>query len=93
MTVQIRLLGDIEMRGDVRVVDIGHARQRCVLAVLLVDTSRPVAVEQLIDRVWADDPPQRASRAVYNYLSRLRSAFEAIDDGSRHQAARRVRTF
>ncbi|WP_200307617.1 AfsR/SARP family transcriptional regulator [Streptomyces adelaidensis] len=50
----------------------GTARQSTVLAALLVDTGTPVTVAQLVDRVWADSPPQRGADALYTYLSRLR---------------------
>src|SRR6185312_7270809 len=56
---------------------IGHTRQRCVLAALLVDVNRPVPVDQLLDRVWADEPPHRARNALAGYLSRLRSRLES----------------
>ncbi len=72
MTVEIRLLGDIELRVDGRVADVGHARQQCVLVALLVDSDRPVSLDQLLFRVWGDHPPQRARDALYSYLSRLR---------------------
>ena len=72
MTVEFRLLGDVEACIDGQRLDIGHARQRCVLAVLLVDVNRPVPADQLIDRVWADDPPHRARNALAAYMSRLR---------------------
>src|SRR3954453_15858937 len=74
MTAEFRLLGDFEARVDGRIIDVGHARQRCVLVVLLVEANRAVSVDRLIDRVWADHPPQRARGAVYNYVSRLRRA-------------------
>jgi predicted ATPase/DNA-binding SARP family transcriptional activator len=72
MAVELRVLGEVEALVDGQRLDIGHARQRCVLAALLVDVNRPVAVDQLIDRVWADDPPSRARNALAGYLSRLR---------------------
>ena len=72
MTVEFRLLGDVEACIDGQRLDIGHARQRCVLAVLLVDVNRPIPADQLIDRVWADDQPHRARNALAAYMSRLR---------------------
>ncbi|GAA3347252.1 tetratricopeptide repeat protein [Amorphoplanes nipponensis] len=74
MTAEFGVLGAVEARIDGRPVALGHARQRCVLGVLLVEAGRPVTVDQLIDRVWGEDAPQRAAGALYSYLSRLRSA-------------------
>jgi DNA-binding SARP family transcriptional activator/tetratricopeptide (TPR) repeat protein len=70
--VTFRLLGTVEARIDGEPVDLGPARQRCVLAALLADANRMVSVDQLIDRVWADRPPLRARESLYSYLSRLR---------------------
>lgn len=70
--VELRVLGQVELRVGGRVVEIGHARQRCVLAVLLVEANRVVTVEQLLDRVWADRLPHKARQVASNYVSRLR---------------------
>lgn len=79
MTVEFRLLGHVEARLDGRRLDIGHARQQCVLVALLVDVNRPVDADHLIDRVWADDLPHRARNALAAYMSRLRQVFDGTD--------------
>ena len=79
MAVEFRVLGEVEAFVDGDRLDIGHARQRCVLASLLVDVNRPVSVDQLIDRVWADEPPTRARNALAGYLSRLRALLAGAD--------------
>ncbi|WP_416986231.1 BTAD domain-containing putative transcriptional regulator [Streptomyces sp. T028] len=78
MTVRFTVLGDIEVRVDDRPLDIGHMRQRSVLAALLVDANRTVSVDQLADRVWADRPPQRFRPTLYSYVSRLRQALGRV---------------
>ncbi|WP_308210272.1 AfsR/SARP family transcriptional regulator [Amycolatopsis iheyensis] len=72
--VRFGLLGTIEAHVAGEPVDLGPARQRTVLAALLVDANRPVSLEQLVDRVWADRPPLRARESLYSYLSRLRGS-------------------
>ncbi|MDA2893142.1 BTAD domain-containing putative transcriptional regulator [Mycolicibacterium sp. BiH015] len=73
MSVEFRLFGEVEAWVDGQRLDIGHARQRCVLAAMLVDVNRPVSVDQLVDRVWSDQPPSRVRNALAGYLSRLRA--------------------
>jgi len=73
MSVQVRLFGGVEAVIDGQVVDLGHARQRCVLAVLVAMANRPVSTDQLVDRVWGENPPPRSRAALYSYVSRLRT--------------------
>ncbi|MFI6098044.1 AfsR/SARP family transcriptional regulator [Lentzea sp. NPDC051213] len=70
--MEFGLLGDVEVRVGGRIVDVGHSRQRCVLAALLVDANRLVLVDVLVDRVWGEQVPHRARNAVAGYVSRLR---------------------
>ncbi|MFF4492393.1 BTAD domain-containing putative transcriptional regulator [Streptomyces sp. NPDC001544] len=78
MTAEFRLLGDIEARVDGQLVDLGHRRQRLVLVVLLVEANRIVPVDQLVERVWAGRPPQRARDTLYGYVHRLRKALAVM---------------
>lgn len=73
MGARFRLLGDLQVELAGQPLDPGHARQRCVLAALLVDVNHTVSVDQLLDRVWSDAPPHRARNALAAYLSRLRA--------------------
>jgi hypothetical protein len=57
MVAEFRLLGDVEVCIDGRVIDVGHARQRCVLVALMVEANRTVSVDALVERVWADHQP------------------------------------
>ncbi|WP_406318564.1 tetratricopeptide repeat protein [Streptosporangium sp. NBC_01639] len=79
MPVEFRLLGGVEVLLDGRHIEIGHARQRCVLAALLVEAGRCIPIDQLLDRVWADCSPRRGRETLYSYLSRLRRSLAATD--------------
>jgi DNA-binding SARP family transcriptional activator/tetratricopeptide (TPR) repeat protein len=71
------VLGETLARAAGRRVDLGPARQRAVLAALLVDVGTPVSLDQLADRVWGAAPPHRVAVALRSYLSRLRGALVA----------------
>jgi DNA-binding SARP family transcriptional activator/predicted transcriptional regulator len=77
--VEVRLLGEVAVLVDGRGIDLGPARQRCVLAALAVDVDRVVSVDVLAERVWGDHPPRRARATLVNYLSRLRQVLAAVD--------------
>jgi len=72
--IRIRLLGEVvaELAGES--VELGHNRQRCVLAALLVEPGRPVPVDALLDRAWGDRLPRHPRPALYGCVSRLRRA-------------------
>jgi DNA-binding SARP family transcriptional activator len=76
---EFRLLGPIEARVDGRALPVGHRRQWCVLAALLLDAGRAVPIDELVERVWGDHAPQRARETLYCYLSRLRTALAPGD--------------
>ncbi|OEV08299.1 hypothetical protein AN218_27115 [Streptomyces nanshensis] len=62
-------------RGEVR-LELGPARQRAVLAVLLLHANRPVERQRLIEAVWGDPPPAYAVNQLQKYVSALRRVLE-----------------
>jgi predicted ATPase/DNA-binding SARP family transcriptional activator len=81
VAVEFRILGGVEALADGERLDIGAARQRCVLGALLIDVNRAVPTDQLIDRIWSDALPHRARNSLAGYLSRLRQviAFDGVE--------------
>ncbi len=75
----LRLLGEVSADGDSGALDLGAAKQRCVLAALAVDANRPVPLDRLAVRVWGADLPVRARATVHSYISRLRRVLAAAD--------------
>ncbi len=75
--VEVRLLGPIEVVHTGRPLPLGHLRQRCVLAALAAEANRVVDREQLVDRVWGDDPPRSATNVLYGYVGKLRTVLAA----------------
>ncbi|MGW2026035.1 AfsR/SARP family transcriptional regulator [Streptomyces decoyicus] len=74
--MRFRILGATEVldaRGQP--VSLGGARVRALVVALALRGGRPVAVETLIDEVWAvDAPPQDAPGALQALVGRLRRA-------------------
>lgn len=85
MVTTFHLLGDAGARIDDLRIDVGHARQRCVLVALLIDMGQVVSAERLTDRVWGDQAPQRSRSVLHSYLSRLRQAFRGAEDVAIHR--------
>jgi DNA-binding SARP family transcriptional activator/Tfp pilus assembly protein PilF len=80
--MEFRLLGPVEVWLDGQPMAAGHARQRAVLAVLLLDAGRAVPPEVLIDRVWGEDPPRSVRNVLYGYVARLRALVASGTDPS-----------
>jgi len=78
--VEWRILGTFEGRCGQQVVDLGHARQLSVLAVLLMEPGRPVTIDRLVSRVWGESRPRSAARTLYGYVSRLRRILDEFDN-------------
>ncbi len=72
--MEFRVLGPIELWSAGRQRDLGPARERCVLAILLLTPQTIVPAETLIDRLWDTRPPAKARESLSAYLARLRAS-------------------
>jgi DNA-binding SARP family transcriptional activator/WD40 repeat protein len=79
LSVEFKVLGPLEVVCNGRVVPLGGARQRLVLAALVASANAVVSADRLIDIVWGDEPPDSALSTLQKYVYRLRGA---IDPGT-----------
>jgi DNA-binding SARP family transcriptional activator len=70
--VEFGLLGPLLVRSGEAVVPVAAARQRVVLAALLLGANRVVPADELADFLWGDYPPPTARATMQNYVKRLR---------------------
>jgi DNA-binding SARP family transcriptional activator len=74
--VQFRILGSLEVLDGQRRVGLGRPKQRALLAVLLVHANQVVALDRLIQELWGQEQPARASASLQAYVSNLRRVLE-----------------
>ncbi|MCW2612443.1 MAG: hypothetical protein QOC93_7 [Actinomycetota bacterium] len=86
--VSFGVLGPLEVAVGAVPAEIPAGKQRILLATLLLDVNRAVSVEDLVDRLWAEDVPDRPRSAVHVCISRLRQTL----DRHRLGLARVIRT-
>src|SRR4051812_11181296 len=75
--MEFRVLGPLEVREGDRSLPLGGAKQRALLALLVLNANRVVSRERLIDNLWDEDPPETARASVQVYISRLRKLLPA----------------
>jgi DNA-binding SARP family transcriptional activator len=70
--VQFRILGPLEVLERDVVQPLGGAKQRAVLAILILHRGELVSGERLADELWGERPPATAAKTLQGYISRLR---------------------
>jgi YVTN family beta-propeller protein len=74
--MQFRLLGPVEVEDDGRPLVLGSAKQRALLAILLLHANEVVSRDRLIDDLWGEQPPASAPHSLEVYVSRLRKTLQ-----------------
>lgn len=77
--MEFGILGPLEVVREGVPLTLGGAKQRALLAILLLDVGRVVSVDRLVDELWGDDPPEGARHALRVHVSQLR---KALGDGA-----------
>ncbi len=74
--MRFRILGPLEVVVDDGPIELGRRKQRALLAILLVDANRVVALDSLVEELWAGQPPSQAIASLQAYVSNLRRLLE-----------------
>ena len=77
--MEFRVLGPLEVLEAGRRVPLGGAKQRALLAVLLLHANELVSVDRLTEELWGARPPDRAPKLVQGYVSALRRLLHGSD--------------
>ncbi len=71
--MDFHILGPLEVQHGGDKVSLGGAKQRALLAILLLHANEVVSMDTLIELLWWESgAPPRASNAVQVYVSQLR---------------------
>ncbi|MBV9604206.1 MAG: winged helix-turn-helix domain-containing protein, partial [Solirubrobacterales bacterium] len=79
-TLELGMLGPIEVRSDRAPVSLGGPRQRALLADLALHPNQVVSVDRLVDDLWGEAPPATAVHTIQVFVSRLRRALGAAGE-------------
>ncbi len=66
------LLGPVSAESRGTELGLGGLKQRAVFALLTLNAGRVVSLDRLVDELWPEEPPSRATLGLQSYVSRLR---------------------
>src|ERR1043166_7179010 len=75
--MEFSILGPLVVRAGDAIVELGGARRRSLVALLLLQANRTVSAERLIEDLWEGAPPDGASATLQSHVSALRKALGA----------------
>jgi len=75
--MDFRVLGPLEIEDGSGLLPLGSAKQRALLAILLLHPNQVVSRDRLVDDLWGEQPPTSAQHSLEVYVSRLRKTLHA----------------
>jgi DNA-binding SARP family transcriptional activator len=70
--MEYRILGPLEAYDDERRLSLGGARQRAVLALMILHENEVLTRDVIVDALWGENPPPTAAKVLQNCVSALR---------------------
>ncbi|MFG3659770.1 BTAD domain-containing putative transcriptional regulator [Streptomyces sp. NPDC047706] len=80
-TLDVRLLGPVEVSSGGRRISLNGAKPTAILAALVVHLGEVLSAERLVDLVWEQEPPATARALVATHVSGLRRALAGREGG------------
>ena len=71
-TLEFLILGPLEVRRGSTTLQLGSAKLRALLGVLLLHPNEAVSTARLVDELWGERPPATAEKLVQGYVHALR---------------------
>ncbi|SDS88247.1 AfsR/SARP family transcriptional regulator [Actinoplanes derwentensis] len=75
MSVSIGLLGPLDVRRGTAAIRMAAGKTRIVLAYLIANHDRVIAIDELAGELWAGSPPSSAVANIRTYVAALRRSF------------------
>jgi DNA-binding SARP family transcriptional activator len=75
--LEFKILGPLDVSSDQGPLKLGGSKQRALLTLLLLNASRVVPTDTLVDQLWGERPPRTAVTSLQNFLSQLRKILGA----------------
>ncbi len=80
LAMRVSLLGPVSADSAGTELGLGGMKQRAVFALLALNAGHVVSLDRLVDELWPEEPPSRATLGLQSYVSRLRRVLAAAAD-------------
>lgn len=77
--MRFALLGPFRATDNGTPVELGRRQERCLLALLLLETARWMSSERIADLLWDGEPPAGVRGVIQTYVWRLRRRLAPFD--------------
>lgn len=75
-SIEVRLLGPIEVVVDGETVRLGSSMRRSILALLASEPNREMSVDRLLTALWGEDADSAAAQRLPFHISKLRAILD-----------------